>query len=390
MKIRLFDKHNLDKLIWPETEEGEFAKKYLTPLIERGTEKFIENAKTDLRILAFDDQVIPITINETDYDNSYLISSYFVAASAKEKAETLSPLPRMVARLLAALYGKLLKKVKINKVVILNNWLLTTNPYTQLTQTQMEGITHFLRMLFPDHYFMFRSINTYKENQVFEALSHANYRMIPCRHVYLYDPTLTPKLSSSTIRKQKKDYNRIKSRNYEVKSLSSPTDEQIERLLTLYAMVYYDKYTKYSPSYTPEYLRHLQMSQLLEVKVLMKGDQIYGVNGFLQKSGYLLVSFFGYDTTVPQEEGLYRMLSGIILEEIEKRKLLSHQGSGAPQFKKWRGYLEEIEYVAIYDKHLPLHRRLFWKMGHFFSSRKYPTTSPSPTNSGSAEPITAG
>lgn len=369
MQIEMFGATNIDQMDWPQTEEGRLAKSYLLPLIKEGPESFIANAKTRLFILTLDDLIIPISVNEAEYENSYILSSYFVAANLKEKANQANGLARVWSKPLAGFFGQMLKWMKINKVVIINNWLMTTNLYPELNEGQIKAITAFLKARFPDHYLMFRSVNNYKSSTVFEGLNLEKYRMIPSRNIYLYDPSRTSELPSSAIRKQKKDFNKIARANYRVETVQTLSEEEIPRVLELYQNVYVSRYTKYSPVYTEKYLRRSLENQILRIKVLKKENQIYGVTGFLKKNGYLLIPFFGYDTSLPQEEGLYRMLSGVIMEEIENEKLVSHQGSGAPDFKKWRGYLEEKEYVAIYDHHLPFFRRLFWSLGEKFSSK---------------------
>ncbi len=366
MQVELYDKSNIDTIEWPDTEEGRLAKEYLLPLIQEGPENYISNAKTDLYLIKIESLIVPISVNEREYENSYLLSSYFVVTELKEKLEKASAAWRFLTKPLIAFFGQLLKWIKINKVVIINNWLFSTNLYPPLTKSQIEAITLFLKKRFPDHYFMFRSVNTYKDSTVFDGLNLQNYRMIPSRQVYLYDPHRPQ--SQSTIVKQRKDSKRLIKAQYYVETVDTFSDEEIARLLELYRNVYVNRYTKYSPLYTEKYLKQALKNKFLNFKLLKKEGKIYGVTGFLKKDGYMLTPFFGYDTSVPQEEGLYRMLSSVILEEVSKCELLSHQGSGSSNFKKWRGFIEQQEYVAIYDHHLPLFRRLFWFLGEKFST----------------------
>lgn len=369
MEIALYDSETIDSFQWPQTKEGELAKRYLLPLIKEGPENFISNAKTKLSILTLGELIIPISVNEGEYDNSYLLSTYFIIANLKEKLEKLPTWLQLLANPMVNLLGKLLKLIKINKVVIINNWLLTTNLYPDLSKAEIGKITHFLKESFPDHYLMFRSIQNYKGTKVYEGLNFENYRMIPSRQVYLYDPLRKQELSPSIIRKQKKDTNRLIRSGYSVETAQTLTNTDITRLLELYQNVYLSKYTKYSPNYTEKYLRDAIKNRTLYFKLLKKNSIIYGVAGFLQKNDYLLIPFFGYDTKLPQEESLYRMLSSVIMEEVERLNVVSHQGSGAPDFKKYRGFQELQEYVAIYDRHLPFMRRLFWVLGEKFSSK---------------------
>jgi len=358
--IQFYDQSNIDTLIWPNTKEGALAKSFLLPLIKEGPEAFIQNAKTKLCVLALDDLIIPLTVNESEYNNCYLLSSYFIVHQLKDKFQNSSFLLKLLLKPLIALLSKILKLFKINKVVIINNWLMTTNLYPDLTDSQIKSITHCLKKKFPDHYYMFRSVNTYKNATTYNALNLEKFRLIPCRNVFLYDPSKENQLTQHQLRKQKKDTNKLKNKKYEVELAHSLSDAEITHLLHLYQNIYMDKYTKYSPLYTEKYLKNAVENGSIQLKLLKKEGKIYGVTGFLQKNGYILVPFFGYDTSVPQEEGLYRMLSSVIIDEINRVKLISHQGSGAGQFKKWRGFFEHLEYVAIFDHHLPLFRRLFW------------------------------
>ena len=365
MMIKMYDSTTIDQIVWPDTEEGGLAKRHLQILMKEGPETFIHNARTNLLILSVDNLIIPITVNDAEYANCYLLSSYFIAANLKEKIEKGSLWFKLCFKPLLPFFSLFLKWVKINKAVIINNWLLSTNPYPEITESQIEKIISFLKEKFPNHYFMFRSINNYANSTVFDSLRRAQFKLIPCRHVYLYDPKR--QISANFLRKQKKDTNRIAQKKYTVETVHFLTDKEIERLLQLYINVYVDKYTQYSPLYTEKFLKHGLHSQTLKLKLLKKGEEIYGVTGFLEKNDYLLVPFFGYDTTVPQDEGLYRMLSAVIMEEIEISNRISHQGSGAGQFKKWRGCIEELEYVGIYDRHLSFKRRAFWSLSQMFS-----------------------
>jgi hypothetical protein len=70
----------------------------------------------------------------------------------------------------------------------------------------------------------------------------------------------------------------------------------------------------------------------------------------------------GYDTSLPQEVGLYRMLSAQLTLEATKRGIILHQSSGAASFKRFRGFIENIEYSAVFYQHLPFWRQLVWRL----------------------------
>ena len=85
-----------------------------------------------------------------------------------------------------------------------------------------------------------------------------------------------------------------------------------------------------------------------------------GIIGYVKRNGAITFPLVGYDTSLPQNIGLYRMLSALMLKHAHENDLLLHMSSGASHFKRLRGGKPHIEYSAIFTKHLPLYRRLPW------------------------------
>ncbi|WP_374016341.1 hypothetical protein ABU162_18735 [Paenibacillus thiaminolyticus] len=71
------------------------------------------------------------------------------------------------------------------------------------------------------------------------------------------------------------------------------------------------------------------------------------------RDGVMTTMLFGYDTALPQELGLYRMLSAALLELARENGDLLHESSGAAQFKRNRGARADIGYSAVFCDHLP-------------------------------------
>jgi len=86
------------------------------------------------------------------------------------------------------------------------------------------------------------------------------------------------------------------------------------------------------------------------------------VMGYFVRNGVMTQPFFGYDTTLPQKIGLYRLLTMVTLLEGMEHGLMVHASAGVGPFKKLRGGMPVIEYNAVYDRHLPLGRRLPWSV----------------------------
>ena len=57
----------------------------------------------------------------------------------------------------------------------------------------------------------------------------------------------------------------------------------------------------------------------------------------------------GYDSTLPQDTGLYRMLMALGTRRARERKMLYNMSAGAASFKRNRGGVRALEYSAVYN-----------------------------------------
>ena len=100
----------------------------------------------------------------------------------------------------------------------------------------------------------------------------------------------------------------------------------------------------------------------LHIYGLQKDGQFNANMGFFIRNGAMTQPVFGYDTSLPLVEGMYRLLTLVTLQEGVKRVLLVHASGGVGKFKKVRGGESVTEYNAVYTKHLPRKRQLPWKL----------------------------
>src|SRR5258706_13153155 len=102
--------------------------------------------------------------------------------------------------------------------------------------------------------------------------------------------------------------------------------------------------------------------EILNLRALNRAGQINAVIGFFIRNGVMTQPLFGYDKSLTKEEGLYRVLTLITLQEGIERNLLVHASGGVGKFKKVRGGRSVIEYNAVYYKHLPIKRWGPWQL----------------------------
>ncbi len=363
--IQLFDASNIAQMLWPETDDGRYARQYLLPLIEQGPLSFIANAQTTCMALLIDGQlVLPVTVNQREYDNSYVCSPYshYVSYAKEELVLLKNPvLSYVFARAFDGL-GALGKLCSINRVVHVNNWLLSTNLYPHITPEQVSALIPFLSEHFPQHTIIFRSLHAHTNGALLSALQQAGCVRVASRQVYLVRPSDPTALNAKARWLLKRDHALLARQGYRVVGRDDLRAEDVPRIVELYNALYLGKYSLYNPMFTEAFIMQALQHKILELVALQKDGRIDAVLGYFWRNGVMTTPLFGYDTTLPQEIGLYRMLSVTLFQHAQERGLLLHESSGAAQFKRNRGAFAVIEYSAVYTRHLPLHRRLYWQL----------------------------
>jgi hypothetical protein len=363
--IRLFVAENIAQLPWPDTEDGAYARAYLTPLIAYGPQHFIENVTTTYMALLIDERIVlPLSLNRREYQNSYVCSpfTHYVTYAIEELALVQ---PAWLRRLFAAiltLLGLLGKACRMNQVLCVNNWLLSTNLYPPLTTQQLADILDFLQKRFPHHAIIFRSLNAVTTADILADLACLGCTPLGSRQVWLVQPADPHALNAKARWLLKRDLALISRHGYTLVTNDTLSAEDTTRIVELYNMLYLEKYSHSNPMFNERFIRLALHERTLQLIALKKKERIDAVLGYFCRNGIMTTPLFGYDTALPQELGLYRMLSAVLFQVARERGLLLHESSGAAQFKRNRGAYGTIEYSAIYHRHLPRRRRLYWSL----------------------------
>lgn len=358
-KIQIYNSSTIDFLYWPENEEGQYAKNYLYPLIKNGARHYIDNTDTEMIVIKVDDMVFPATINNAEYENSYVCSPYTLYVNCGfEKVQCFkNPVVRMFLTGILNLLKRAFRSGKINKIIFVNNWLFTTNLYPKMSESQIQAITKALLERYPDHAIAFRSITQFDNPACFKSLGQNKFDLIACRPVYFLD---TKKEEPFKARMFKSDLKVVQNSTYEVINNDQIKKEDYGRILELYRDLYINKYTTYSPQLNLNFIELAVKHKILNVKALRKDGKIDAVMGYFARNGVATSPIFGYDTSLPQDLGLYRIISTLLTLEAKDKGLIVNQSAGASQYKKLRRAEGDIEYTAVYSRHLPILRRLPW------------------------------
>lgn len=345
---------------FPPTTDGDYARRYLAPILARGAQTFVRNVhNTQMMIARVDDVILPVTVTDFHLDNTYTVSPYshYISYGGYEEIRNLNnPAIECLVRLILQPIASHFRRNDFDRVAFINNWLLSTNLYPAMSETQIEVAAEALKERFPDRAIIFRSVDAYRNPLLFDVLQRHGYEMMLSRQVWYMPPEVATRM-----RQFKEDARVLRNHGYEIVENKSLTDADLTRILDLYEMLYLKKYSYFNPQFTLEFLKLARDEETLHLRALRRDGRIDAAMGFFVRNGVMTQPLFGYDTSLP-EQGLYRLLTLITLREGLQRGLLVHASGGVGKFKKVRGGTSTIEYNAVYMKHLPKRRQRPWRL----------------------------
>ncbi|MFK7697936.1 hypothetical protein [Pseudomonas caspiana] len=349
----------------PVTPHDSPARQYVRGWAEAG---LIANVSTRMALLDTGTQQLAVSINDghDPEDNCYVVSPRTAYSGyAREELKRLGR-PWLTRPLSALTRGvdALLSSAKVDKLVQVNNWLLSTNLYpADWDLSELPQISAFLQRTFPDHALCFRSINEFSNRELKQRLRALGFLSIPSRQVYVFDGRSGVDAPFLRHHNTRLDRTLLRRSPYEVVPGAALNDSDFLRVEQLYNLLYLDKYCRLNPHYSARWMQRGQREGWLEMRVLRTPDgRIDGALGWFANDSTLSTPIVGYDTALPQKAGLYRQLTCLCLLEAAERRTVLNFSSGAAGFKRLRGGQPQIEYSLIKVAHLSWGRRWIWRL----------------------------
>lgn len=365
--IRLYDRATIGQVPWPATPDGDYARRVLDPLVRYGPQRYIDNVDAEVYVLVTDAIVLPVVVSQPRpaVNNSYVCSptTHYIDYAKREVELELHDqrLLRMIVPPLLETFKPLLRWSHFERVVYVNNWLLSTNLYPPLDPATIQEIRDELIRRFPQHVIIFRSVNERLNAPLLDDLIALRFRPVFSRQVYILDPVAEQR----RYRKRKafrSDVLLAKRTEYQWLSAEQLAANDSERLAELYADLYLHKYSFDNPQFNAEFVTAALRDGWLRIWALAQNGRIDGVLGYVERHGVMTPPLLGYDRAVPVTAGLYRLLSLKLVEEAEQHGFVLHLSSGAAAFKRHRGSQPAIEYNLVYDQHCARRQRLPWRI----------------------------
>ncbi len=337
------------------------AQTWFQPLLEHGSTLAADNLRTTLSFLQVGNLELPLSCNDQEWDNSWVCSPWTHYISCGQE-ETERYAPAWIASLLRPLWrmlGGWLQRAEFNRVVMVNNWLLSTVPWPAWSAAEFPAVLPSIMDRWPDQAVVFRSLNGQESAPLLLALAAAGALIIPSRQVWWFPPESTAVAASRDFRK---DVKLLQQGDLQVIPHEELGPDEIGQLRSLYAQLYLEKYSSSNPRFTTEWLQHLHRTHLLHFTALRQpGGKFVGVEAYAQHHGILTSPVVGYDLAQPQSLGLYRRLAVIPLLASRRLGLPLNMSAGVGKFKASRGGIPTMEYMAVIAWHLPMKRQRPWQ-----------------------------
>ncbi|MBL8547756.1 MAG: hypothetical protein JNL81_14910 [Hyphomonadaceae bacterium] len=340
---------------WPAGAEADRA--YLEIFAHRDSTALISNLRTTIMGLRSGARVYPVTINEAEYGDAYVCLPHTAyALYAKDELRIVDAGPWTPALgLLASSAGAMLRAARVNRIVHVNNYMLSTNLHGGWRGDDIDAIRMLLTERFPDHLIAVRSLNQWSDADLWRRFHDAGWRMLPSRQIYVTDDLTA---DWATRRDTKRDRAIMRTVASRIDTLEALRPGDAERISELYALLYLGRYSALNPAFTPAYIEATNRTGAFHYRGLRESDgQLSAVVGCFIRGGVLTTPIVGYDTARPASDGLYRIASYMLAQIARDRGLRLNGSAGAASFKVNRGARPVTEYSAYFVDHLSLARR---------------------------------
>lgn len=330
---------------------------YLEAFVRCGAPALISNLRTRVMGLISGARIFPVTINEAEYGDAYVCLPHTAyALYAKEELRLINAGPWAPALgLLADAAGAALRAARANKIVHVNNWMLSTNLHDAWDGADIDAIRDLLVGAFPQHLLCVRSLNSWSDAELLRRFQDAGWKMLPSRQIYVTDDLAT---DWAQRRDTKRDLAVLRARAANIDIMETLRPGDAERIAELYAMLYLDRYSRLNPDFTPAYIDMTHSANIFHYRGLREGDgRLSAVVGCLVRGGVLTTPIVGYDTTRPACEALYRIASAMLAQIALEHGARLNGSAGAAEFKRNRGARAVLEYSAYFVDHLSSARR---------------------------------
>ena len=335
---------------------------YLSALAAAGPGAFADNVAGTFRLIDAFGTVLPILVCEPVRRPAADICSAVGRYAGYPSSEAAKRVPRAFApavRVGFGAWGAFLRVFRMDRVVYVNNWLLSTNPVRALADHQYRQLNAWLRRRYPRHAIVHRTVNPFLNRRHAEALQAAGCRLVGTRIVYVVD-TASPEFRRRT--NVWHDERLLRESPYRRIEVHGADGVDLDRIASLYRQLYLDKHCRLNTAFNARFFERVLSTPFFHTSLFTCDGRTDAFTTFYEGDGCITGCLVGHDASLSKSHGLYRMALMYKVFLAEKRGLRVNLSGGCGPFKCMRGAVPVREYDAVDDRHLPGWRRLPWRL----------------------------
>jgi len=331
----------------------------------RGGNHWVSNVHSDIESVDIAGHSYPVTLlNNSDWQESYVASprSTWLRYARQEAIRHVAPgfagIMKAASCLIFGPLSALMHASKLDEAAIIGNYLISTNLYPQWNARDIADLTDNMRQRHTDRPLMIRNICPEVSPELTDNLTAQGWKMLPSRMIYLCDPQQKTVWKHNHV---KQDVKLLADGQVDIVHQEHLKSCDLHDLRDVFRQLFIDKHSHLNPDFSPAFFELCLETGFLELIGLRWQGRWVGILGLYvhPESGWITTPLIGYDTSLPQELGLYRRLMALLLQQAKERECRLHYSSGASQFKRARGGVPALEYTAVYDDHLPKQQKKY-------------------------------
>lgn len=359
--LTLYDENNFRSFSF---QSENTAHEIVKTLMTHASHDFVANVETKIVALAYEEEILPVSVNHTEYSNALICSPYttYVTYPLGELKQFSKRWIKLAILCNAMIMSVICRSTRFNQIVQINNNLNSLLKHPRTLNGILPQLTQKMIDRFPRHAITFFRVNDLLDSEFKETLIQNGYQVFPDRQVHLFYPDQKVMQRSHT----KRDMALLRNSSYTVVTHDELTVEDANRIAVLYRMLFVDKHSKLNPVYTAEYFKNAILQRWHHYVALRNQDgEIDGFISWFNTENIMVCGPLGYDIDVDKKSGIYRQLVALCLKHANESQLIFNMGGGSDAFKSNRGSTKTLEYTAVYCRHLTWYRRIPWKIIHY-------------------------
>ncbi len=329
----------------------------LDSMIASGAQNMVANAATTLSRIEIAGHTLPLTRNDGALGNSYVCSPHSAYVLYAREELRLIDAGRLAKPARAAITGLdiLLRRARINRIIHIGNWMLSTNLHGAWRGEGIAAARTALAETYSNHVLGVRSIDDWSSPGLRHALLSDGWILVPSRQIWVSDDLRRDWLPRHNFGNDRRLIGRSPLR---VTDLPTVSAEDATRIAALYAQLYIGRYSPLNPILTPAFIQTSARTGMITYRAARDPHgTIMAVAGLWACHGIMTPPVVGYDTAQPRSEGLYRVATWMFMERALAAGWRLHASAGAAHFKRQRGARGVIEWNAYHARHLSRFRR---------------------------------